>query len=58
MTIPGLSAGVMSVDVGLADACAVTTTGVVLCWGKNRGGELEDGTNRPSATPLPIPVPR
>jgi len=36
--VPGLASGVAAVSVALGAACALTTAGAVLCWG--RGGNL------------------
>ncbi len=37
--------------------CAVSTTGVVYCWGRNPGGTLGDGTSIDHFTPQPIQMP-
>jgi alpha-tubulin suppressor-like RCC1 family protein len=34
--------------------CALLTTGGVDCWGDEQQGQLGDGSNEPSASPLPV----
>jgi alpha-tubulin suppressor-like RCC1 family protein len=52
--VVGLSGPVVSLDAGFEHTCAVTTAGVVFCWGWNNYGQLGDGTttSRLSATPI------
>ncbi len=68
--VAGLGSGVVSVSVGGAAACALTTSGAVLCWGDDSLGQLGDGQalsssvcapagQAPTAdlcSPVPIPV--
>jgi alpha-tubulin suppressor-like RCC1 family protein len=49
----GLSAGVWSVGLGWAHSCAVTDDGSVKCWGLNDSGQLGDGSDIDSQTPIP-----
>ena len=46
--------GVTAIAAGYDDACAVTSSGTVLCWGGDGAGELGNGT--PSSTPSNIPT--
>jgi alpha-tubulin suppressor-like RCC1 family protein len=55
--VVGLESGVAEVSVGTTDACAVTTGGVVECWGYNGDGQLGDGTFTDSSTPVVVNVP-
>lgn len=50
----GLSSGVKSVVVGGANACALTTSGGVKCWGLNLFGALGDGATTTSGTPVDV----
>jgi alpha-tubulin suppressor-like RCC1 family protein len=45
--IAGLESGVRSVAVGRNDACALTTTGVVQCWGPDYGQKIATITALP-----------
>ncbi|MGI9188353.1 MAG: RCC1 domain-containing protein [Gaiellales bacterium] len=42
------------VSVGLAHACAVANDGTVWCWGANESGQLGNGTQAASATPVRV----
>lgn len=55
----GLASGVVSIALGERHACALTTEGVVGCWGHNRNGQLGDGTtvNRTVATRVSLSEP-
>ena len=42
------------VSAGASHSCAVTTAGVVHCWGENRGRQFGDGTNMDSNVPVAV----
>jgi alpha-tubulin suppressor-like RCC1 family protein len=50
----GLPAGVVDVKLGGSHICAITAAGGVRCWGNNFWGQLGDGTNAASTTPVPV----
>jgi alpha-tubulin suppressor-like RCC1 family protein len=52
--VTGLSSGVTAIAVGYQHACALTTGGVVQCWGNNAQGQLGNGSNVTSAIPVPV----
>jgi hypothetical protein len=51
--VSGLSSGVTSVSMGDSSACAVTSSGAVMCWGANNEGQLGNGT-QDSPTPVAV----
>jgi alpha-tubulin suppressor-like RCC1 family protein len=51
--VPGLS-GVVQVAVGGGFVCALKDDGDVVCWGANDQGQLGDGTNDDSLTPVTV----
>lgn len=52
--VTGLRSPVASVATNAAHSCAVTTSGTVVCWGRNDSGQLGDGTTRDSPTPVEV----
>jgi alpha-tubulin suppressor-like RCC1 family protein len=51
--VSGVS-GVIDVDSGLAHACALLGGGSVKCWGANNYGQLGDGSDLNSKTPVSV----
>jgi alpha-tubulin suppressor-like RCC1 family protein len=45
---------VQSIAVGISHACALLNDGSVLCWGSNTFGQLGDGTNFDSESPVAV----
>jgi len=50
----GSSAKFKSVSVGNVSACAINSDSKVVCWGSNSAGQLGDGTNKTSSTPVEV----
>jgi alpha-tubulin suppressor-like RCC1 family protein len=50
----GLSSGINIIDGGWAHTCVLSTTGGVRCWGRNRTGQVGDGTTTDKSIPVDV----
>jgi alpha-tubulin suppressor-like RCC1 family protein len=49
-----MTSGVLSIAAGWSHACALRTGGGLECWGSNAKGQLGDGTNTDSFSPVAV----
>ena len=52
--VESLSSDVIALVASEMDTCALTNVGKVLCWGNNEYGQLGDGTQTDSLTPVMV----
>lgn len=52
--VNGLGSGVIALAASETNSCALTDDGKVLCWGNNENGQLGDGTQTDSLTPVMV----
>jgi alpha-tubulin suppressor-like RCC1 family protein len=54
VNVSGLTSGVVAITAGQAHTCAVTTAGIVKCWGSNASGQIGDNTNMTRQAPVTV----
>ncbi len=52
--VEGLSTGVAFIEAGTEHTCAITVDGAAKCWGRNGVGQLGNGANTDSLTPVQV----
>lgn len=56
--VAGLASGVTAITTGYQHSCAVKSSGVVTCWGRNNGGQLGNGiASSANASAVPVDLP-
>jgi alpha-tubulin suppressor-like RCC1 family protein len=53
-SVAGLSGTVTALTAGARHTCALISDGTVQCWGNNASGQLGDGTQTNSGTPVTV----
>ncbi|MCH8066061.1 MAG: hypothetical protein IIC90_09590 [Chloroflexi bacterium] len=54
VNVSGLTSGVAAIAAGSNHSCVLTSTGGVLCWGENFGGQIGDGTDTDRNAPVGV----
>lgn len=52
--VPALSSGVVALSMGYNHSCALKDDGSVWCWGRNADGQLGNGSNSDSSSPVRV----
>ena len=55
VSVKNLSERAVAVAAGWGHTCILTEAGGVKCWGRNKSGELGNGTNQRSTEPVEVP---